>query len=170
MNVVLVNPEIPQNTGNIGRLCVATGSTLHLVGELGFSLDDYYVRRAGIDHWEQVRLIQHASYERFSGWVRQARADAQVWYFSTHGERLYTDVAFDVGDFLVFGCESTGLPGFICERAQKAERLLRIPVLPSVRSLNLANAVAIVLYEAFRKLSWRFPDDDSTGHGLTRTT
>ena len=148
MHVVLVAPEIPQNTGSIGRLCVATHSHLHLIDPLGFVVDDKHVRRAGLDYWEHVALTRHASWETFLA----ARPAGRLLFFAARpSARPYTDIRFAPDDVLVFGCESRGLPDAI--REAHADALHSIPILsPHVRSLNLANAVAIVLYEAVRQL------------------
>lgn len=147
VEIVLVAPEIPQNTGSVGRLCVATGSTLHLIEPLGFALDDKHVRRAGLDYWEHVVLRRHASWTAFE----RARPAGRVLCFSTRAPRSYLDVGYRADDLLVFGRESVGLPAEI--RAAYAEATHAIPLdSPHVRSLNLATAVAIVLYEARRQL------------------
>jgi tRNA (cytidine/uridine-2'-O-)-methyltransferase len=146
VHVVLVAPEIPQNTGSIGRLCVATDTTLHLVDPLGFVIDDRHVRRAGLDYWEHVRLARHATWEAFLA----TRPPGRLLCFSARSERPYTAVRFRPDDLLVFGGESRGLPPAI--RAAHADDTYGIPIRsPHVRSLNLANAVAIVLYEAIRQ-------------------
>jgi len=139
MHVVLVAPEIPQNTGSIGRLCVATGTTLHLIDPLGFTIDDRHLRRAGLDYWPHVRCARHASWEA-----------GRLLCFSARASRSYTTVRFREDDHLVFGSESRGLPAAI--RAAHAEATFGIPLASEhVRSLNLATAAAIVLYEALRQ-------------------
>jgi len=146
VHVVLVAPEIPQNTGSIGRLCVATNTTLHLVDPLGFVIDDRHLRRAGLDYWEHVALVRHATWEAFLG----ARPRGRLLCFSAHAPRSYTAVRYRPDDLLVFGGESRGLPPAI--RAAHTDDTYGIPIMsPHVRSLNLANAVAIVLYEAIRQ-------------------
>lgn len=147
MHVVLVAPEIPQNTGSIGRLCVATETTLHLIDPLGFIVDDKHVRRAGLDYWEHVRLARHASWEAFLA----ARPPGRLLLFAARPPgSSYTTVHYRDDDILVFGSESRGLPTAI--RAAHPEAVHTIPIYsPYVRSLNLANAVAIVLYEALRQ-------------------
>lgn len=145
-NVVLVEPEIPPNTGTIARLCAATGSRLHLVGPLGFRLTDRRLRRAGLDYWEGVDLVRHPDLAV----CLQATAAGRTYYFSTRGTRPYTAAAYRPGDFLVFGSESRGLPPEVLATAP--EHVLALPIqAPAVRSLNLATAVAIVLYEALRQ-------------------
>jgi len=146
MRVALVEPEIPQNTGSVARLCAATGTPLHLVGRLGFSLEDRYLKRAGLDYWPFVDLHVHDGWCGFSEQIASARCFA----FSSHGDSSYTEIAFREDDVLVFGGESRGLPDVV--RADLAP-LHRIPMPGAgVRSLNLANAVAIVLYEALRQV------------------
>lgn len=140
-------PEIPQNTGSIGRLCVATGSRLHLIDPLGFTIDDRHLRRAGLDYWPHVQWTRHASWPAFLG----ARPPGRILCFAARAPRSYTTVRYREDDLLVFGCESRGLPPAI--RAAHADSTLGIPLASEhVRSLNLANAVAIVVYEALRQL------------------
>ncbi|MEW5944864.1 MAG: tRNA (cytidine(34)-2'-O)-methyltransferase [bacterium] len=145
-NIVFVEPEIPQNAGSTARLCAAAGAALHLVGRLGFRTDSASVRRAGLDYWEHARVERHESVEALR---ELAGADARFFYFSSSARRLYTDIRYAPGDYLVFGRESTGLPRDLLER--NAGSCFRIPILPSVRSLNLATAAGIVLYEALRQ-------------------
>jgi tRNA (cytidine/uridine-2'-O-)-methyltransferase len=145
-NIVLIEPEIPPNTGNIGRLCAATGTHLHLVGKLGFSIDDKQVRRAGLDYWPEVKLHRWDSFEQ----LQQKYPQARYWYTSKKATRNYTKADYKPGDFLVFGKETLGLPEELLE--QVADQALRIPIFsPAVRSLNLANSAAIILYEALRQ-------------------
>jgi tRNA (cytidine/uridine-2'-O-)-methyltransferase len=143
LHVVLVNPEIPQNTGNIARMCAATGAVLHLVGELGFATDEKAVRRAGLDYWHLVRVVEHADFDS----CLAALAGPEPLLFATSAERSYLDAPYAPGSVLVFGRESVGLPEALL--ARYAARQYGIPMRRgSVRSLNLANAVAIVLYRA----------------------
>ncbi len=142
---MLVEPEIPQNTGNIARLAGATQSPLHLVGPLGFKIDDKSVRRAGVDYWHLVDVRQHESVPAF----RVAEPDARVRLFSATAERSYLEADLRPGDALVFGRESVGLPDALLQA--HPEHTYGIPTLGAVRSLNLANAVSIVLYEALRR-------------------
>ncbi|HEX8899536.1 MAG TPA: tRNA (cytidine(34)-2'-O)-methyltransferase [Chthoniobacterales bacterium] len=144
-NVVLVEPEIPPNTGNIGRLCLATGSTLHLVKPLGFSIDDRELKRAGLDYWKEVDL---ELWDSFAQLVRTRKASARFFFLTTKSDRAYYDVNFRAGDFLVFGRETKGLPESLL--AAHPEELLTIPM-RGTRSLNLATAVGIVLFEAVRQ-------------------
>ena len=144
-NVVLVEPEIPPNTGNIGRLCLATGSTLHLVRPLGFSLEQRQLRRAGLDYWDEVQLQLWDSFDA----LHQAQsADVRYFFLTTKAERPYYTVNFRNGDFLVFGRETKGLPHTLL--AANADDCITIPM-HGTRSLNLATAVAIVLFEAVRQ-------------------
>jgi tRNA (cytidine/uridine-2'-O-)-methyltransferase len=144
-NVVLVEPEIPPNTGNIGRLCLATGSTLHLIKPLGFAIDDRTLKRAGLDYWKEVEVRLWESFHE----LLQAREQAtRLFFLTTKSDRAYYDVRFRPGDFLVFGRETKGLPETML--AANRERLVTIPM-HGTRSLNLATAVAIVLFEAVRQ-------------------
>jgi len=145
-HIVLVEPEIPPNTGNIGRLCAATGTVLHLVGKLGFSLDDKHMKRAGLDYWPEVNLQRWDSLEE----LQDNFPNGRFWYMSKKAEKNYTQVEFSAGDFLVFGKETKGLPEELLNRVE--EMALRIPIFSSaVRSLNLANSASIILYEALRQ-------------------
>ena len=148
LHVVLVEPEIAANAGAIGRTCVAAGAMLWLVRPLGFHLDDRHRRRAGLDYWE------HLSWRVVDGLdeVVAAVGIDRLWSFSTKGGRSYAGVAYAPGDALVFGAESRGLPGHWLAASATADRLVRIPIRPEARSLNLANAVAIGLFEAVRQL------------------
>jgi len=146
MHVALVEPEIPPNTGSIARLCAATGTPLHLIGRLGFSIDDKHLKRAGLDYWPYVDVRQHPDWESFTAQIPGRRLG-----FSARATRPYTAIEFAPGDVLVFGCETRGLPAPI--KAELAGELYAIPITSShVRSLNLATAVAVVLYEARRQL------------------
>jgi tRNA (cytidine/uridine-2'-O-)-methyltransferase len=147
LHVVLWEPEIPPNTGNVARLCAATGSALHLVGRLGFRLDDRSLRRAGLDYWSAVEVHRHVTWEDFAA----AASPRRCWCFSAHARRPYTDVAFRDGDCLVFGSESRGLPPGLLDRYTGQTLLIPMPG-DSVRSLNLATAVGIALYEALRQV------------------
>ena len=145
-NVVLVEPEIPPNTGNIGRLCLATDSRLHLVKPLGFSIDDRALRRAGLDYWQDVKV---SVWESFAELQQAQSSDSRFWYFTTKSTRPYWDQAFQPGDFLVFGRETKGLPEPLL--SENPEATLTIPMSAKTRSLNLATAVGIVLFEAVRQ-------------------
>lgn len=146
MHVVLVTPEIPPNTGSIGRLCVATDTVLHLIEPLGFVIDDKHLRRAGLDYWPHVQVVRYPDWEAFLA----AKPPGRLLCFSARVDRPYTAVAYRPDDFLVFGSESRGLPPAI--RDAYAGNTYGIPIKGQhVRSLNLANAVAVVLYEALRQ-------------------
>lgn len=144
-NIVLFEPEIPQNTGNIARLCACTGSKLFLVGKLGFSLTDKYTKRAGLDYWESVDMEKFDSLEQ----LQAQHNGAKFYYLTTKTKQSYFDVKFNDGDFLVFGPESRGLPEQLL--TENKETAITIPMLPNQRSLNLSNSVAIVTYEAIRQ-------------------
>ena len=146
-HVVLYQPEIPQNTGNIGRTCLAIGAKLWLVRPLGFRVDEKSLRRAGLDYW------QHVDWEVVDNWdeLLGRLPDKRPWLFSKRAEQIYTEAAFGLGDVFVFGNEDTGLPDSLC--ASFNDRMLRIPIQQPVRSLNLANAVAVVVFEAVRQNS-----------------
>lgn len=145
-HVVLYQPEIPPNTGNVIRLCANAGASLHLIRPLGFELDDRRLRRAGLDYHEYARVQAHDSLESFAALVKPARLLA----CSTRGRITYSDMAFQTNDALLFGPETRGLPADILDGISPEQRL-RIPMLPNNRSLNLSNAVAIILYEAWRQ-------------------
>jgi tRNA (cytidine/uridine-2'-O-)-methyltransferase len=142
--IVLVDPEIPPNTGNIARTCAATGTPLHLVGALGFQLSDKYLKRAGLDYWEHVDLHYHPDFASF----RQQSQSRLVFTSARRGQPVW-DFVFAPGDCLVFGSESQGLPADLLD---SAENIVTIPIFGAVRSLNLANAVAVVLFEGLRQL------------------
>src|SRR5690606_19386705 len=144
-HIVLVEPEMPQNTGNIARTCAATGAILHLVKPLGFSLDDRYVKRAGLDYWDRVRLYTYDSFEELAASFPGRR----FFCATTKAVKSYTEFQFRDGDLLVFGKETAGLPAQLLERYR--DTCIRIPMLPENRTLNLSNAAAIVLYEALRQ-------------------
>lgn len=145
-NIVLVEPEIPQNTGNISRTCAVTGCILHLVHPLGFSVDDRYLKRAGLDYWKDLEIFYYDSYDE----VENMHPNSRFYLFSTHASaKCYSDIEYKAGDFLVFGKETAGLGEKIL--SSRIDKAARIPMLPEKRSLNLSNSVAIVVYEAFRK-------------------
>jgi len=143
-NIVLVEPEIPPNTGNVGRLCLATRSTLHLVGPLGFSIDDRQLKRAGLDYWDEVDVREWSNLDE----LRRANASARFFYLTTKATQPYFEVRFRPKDFLVFGRETKGLPERVLEEHRGS--CITIPM-HGTRSLNLATAVAIVLFEAMRQ-------------------
>lgn len=149
LNIVLFQPEIPQNTGNIARTCVLTNSKLHLIKPLGFDLSEKQVRRAGLDYWPYLQLEIHESYEA----LREKYPEGTFYFSTTKGNKYYNEVNFKEGDFIVFGRESSGLPDYI--REDNKEKLIRLPMLEtSTRSLNLSNTVAIVAYEALRQMEF----------------
>ena len=147
MNIVLLEPEIPPNTGNIARLCAATRTTLHLIEPLGFKLDDTQLKRAGMDYW------QHVTWHRWKNWSDfhlQLAPASTLWLIESEGPKRYTDVQFSPSDFLIFGRETAGLPKPLLEAY--SQNWLRIPMFnPAARSLNLSNCVALVLFEALRQ-------------------
>ena len=151
MHVVLLEPEIPPNTGNVARLCAATRSCLHLIEPFGFKLDDTRLKRAGMDYWK------HVEWHRWPNWTafRKAVPDgARLWFVESKGPRLYTEVSFAADDYLVFGRETAGLPKMLLQR--NPDRWLRIPMFHGqARSLNLSNCVALVLFEALRQQGFK---------------
>lgn len=144
-HIVLVEPEIPQNTGNIARTCAVTGAALHLVRPLGFSVDDRSLRRAGLDYWDKLDVSYYDSFAE----LEERHPDARFFLLSTHAKRSYAEAAYRDGDFLVFGKETAGLGPALLNR--RSEDAVRIPMRSGLRSLNLSNAVALVLYEALRQ-------------------
>lgn len=154
MNVVLVEPEIHQNVGNVGRTCVGTGTPLHLVGRLGFSLDDKHLKRAGLDYWPKLDLRLHKDFPAF---LQTAGPQPELLFFSAEAERDFRSAPYRPGCHLIFGKESEGLPPALRERHR--ERLYRVPHSSRIRSLNLATCVGIVLFEALRNLGtpYSFP-------------
>ena len=149
VNVVLLEPEMPANTGNIGRTCVATGTRLHLIRPLGFQLTDRMIRRAGLDYWPQLDVTVYDDYEDF----RQKNPEARIYMATTKSRNLYTEPEYEENCFLMFGRESAGLPEELL--AEHPENTIRIPMLGDTRSLNLANSVAVVVYEALRHQDFR---------------
>ena len=147
-HVVLFRPEIPPNTGNIARLCVGANCHLHLIKPLGFSLDEKQVRRAGLDYWEHLSLTVHETYYDF---IEENQPGDRVFLITKFGPTRYTDVSFQHGDVLVFGSETKGLPAALRDQ-YPASRLLHIPMTRNVRSLNLSNACAILMYEGLRQV------------------
>ena len=148
LNLVLVEPEIPQNTGNIARTCAATGCRLHLVRPLGFAVTDKHLKRAGLDYWSDVEVVFHDSLESFL----EKHGAESLWLATTKGTLTPDAVPFADGDWLVFGKETAGLPADLI--ASHPHRGVRIPMRPGARSLNLANAAAVLTYEALRQLGW----------------
>jgi tRNA (cytidine/uridine-2'-O-)-methyltransferase len=153
LHVALFKPEIHPNTGNIARLCAANGLPLHLIGPLGFRIDDRSIRRAGLDYWPFVDLRREQDLDE----LKMGLPESRLLYFSSHAQRLYTEVEYRIGDCLIFGPESKGLPDAVLK--ENPELALKIPMrTPNVRSLNLAAAVAIAVYEALRQIALQVPD------------
>lgn len=155
LNIVLYEPEMPLNTGNIGRTCVITGSRLHLIEPLGFQLTSKMIKRAGLDYWDRLDVTRYMDYGDFL----DRNPGARIFFATTKGKHRYTDVTYRDGDYLMFGKESAGIPEEIL--VKHPESCIRIPMLPEERSLNLANSVAIVTYEALRQLN--FPGLETEG-------
>lgn len=148
LNIVMVEPEIPQNTGNVARTCAATGARLHLVGPMGFKLDDRKLKRAGLDYWHLLDITYYDSLEEFF-----SKNQGEFFFFSTKAPRRHTDVRYPDGCYLFFGKETAGLPEALL--FQNKDRGVRIPMLSEARSLNLSNSVAVGVYEALRQ--WNYP-------------
>lgn len=150
LNIVLVEPEIPANTGNIARTCAVTGAQLHLVKPLGFSIEDKHLKRAGLDYWPYLNVIVHDSLDDFFA----STAGAICYFCSTKAKKAYHEIQYEDGCFLLFGKETKGLPETLIH--SKPQQSIRIPMKPGLRSLNLSNSVSIVVYEALRQ--WGFPE------------
>lgn len=148
LNIVLVEPEIPQNTGNIARTCAATGSRLHLVKPLGFSVDDKHLKRAGLDYWSMVNIYYYDSFAE----LKSQYSDGLFFYSTTKAKKRYTEAVYKENCFIVFGKETAGLPKLLLE--ENKEFCIRVPMINDARSLNLANSVAIVAYEALRQIGF----------------
>ena len=145
LNIVLYEPEIPQNTGNIARLCACLGAKLYLVGRLGFQLSDKYLKRAGLDYWDKLEIEHVDTFEE----LISKNSDSKFYFFTTKKDTLYTEVQYNQGDFLVFGPETRGIPEDILDK--NLDYCVKIPMKKETRSLNLSNSVAIGAYEAFRQ-------------------
>ena len=145
LNIVLFEPEIPANTGNIGRTCVATGARLHLIEPLGFRLNEKSIKRAGMDYWEHLDVTRYINFEDFL----EKNPDAKIYMATTKGQHVYTEVNYEPDCYIMFGKESAGIPEEIL--VQNPDNCIRIPMLSEIRSLNLSNSVAVVLYEALRQ-------------------
>ncbi len=145
MHIVLLEPEIPQNAGNIARTCAVTNSVLHLIRPLGFSVEDKYLKRAGLDYWKLLDIRYYDNYADFC----EKNPDARLWMATTKARHIYTDVTYGENDYIMFGKESAGIPEELL--LENRERTIRIPMLAAARSLNLSNSVAIVIYEAMRQ-------------------
>ena len=155
LNVALIEPEIPQNTGNIARTCAATGASLHLVKPLGFSIDDRYLKRAGLDYWHLLDIKVYENSDEFF----EKNKDKKMFFATTKADKTYCEVSYPEDCFIVFGKETNGLPEDLLER--RLEDTIRIPMIEEARSLNLSNSVAIIVYEALRQLD--FPTLKNTG-------
>lgn len=185
MNIVLHEPEIPFNTGAIGRTCVATKSTLHLIKPYGFILNDKNIKKAGMDYWSLLKLREYISYEEFMAGVEEEKREMEkassentasenapkasialpkVWYATTKAHKTHTEVSFSSNDYIVFGKESAGIPEEIL--VDNEEQCIRIPMLEEARSLNLSNSVAIILYEALRQQDFPFLSKEGALHHL----
>lgn len=150
LNIVLHQPEIPQNTGNIGRTCVATGAVLHLIEPLGFSLNEKQLKRAGMDYWNKLDVRRYINFEDFLGQNPAiGEGTVRIWMATTKAKHVYSDVKIGPDDYIMFGKESAGIPEEIL--VEHEETCIRIPMLDQIRSLNLSNSVAVVLYEALRQ-------------------
>ena len=160
MHIVLHQPEIPGNTGNIGRTCVATGTSLHLIEPLGFRLDEKSIRRAGMDYWEHLDVERYMNFAEF----QEKHPGAKIWMATTKAKKAYTEAAYAPDDYIMFGKESAGIPEEIL--VEHEESCIRIPMLPAIRSLNLSNSVAIVLYEALRQQGFRQMQKEGELHRL----
>lgn len=159
LNIVLHEPEIPYNTGNIGRTCLSAGAALHLIEPLGFILNDRRIKRAGLDYWDRLDVTRYMNYQSFL----EKHAGARIWYATTKAHQCYSDVNYAPDDFIMFGKESAGIPEEILVENEAA--CIRIPMMEDCRSLNLCNSAAIVLYEALRQNG--FPGLEKKG-GLHR--
>ena len=149
MNIILHQPEIPANTGNIGRTCVATGTSLHLIEPLGFRINEKELKRAGMDYWDNLDVHRYMNFDEFL----QKNPGAKIWMATTKAKQVYSDVGFGPDDFIMFGKESAGIPEEIL--IEHEQSCIRIPMLDDIRSLNLSNSVAIVLYEALRQQDFK---------------
>ena len=153
MNIVLLNPEIHVNTGNIGRTCVLTNTKLHLIKPLGFELDDKKIKRAGLDYWKNVQLFVWENLEHF--WQENIENNnAKIYFATTKTKQRYSDVKYEENDYIMFGPESRGIPEGILNK--NPERCITIPMIPMGRSLNLSNSAVVILYEAYRQLGFNF--------------
>ena len=160
MNIILHQPEIPGNTGNIGRTCVAAGVSLHLIEPLGFRLDEKSLKRAGMDYWSLLDVHRYMNFQDF--WNQNP--GAKIWMATTKARRTYTEVQYGPDDFIMFGKESAGIPEEIL--VDHEDTCIRIPMLPTIRSLNLSNSVAIILYEALRQNGFRGLEQEGRLHRL----
>lgn len=160
MNIVLLEPEIPANTGNIGRTCVATGTSLHLIEPLGFRLDEKSIKRAGMDYWQKLEVNRYINYQDFL----EQNHPARIFMATTKAHKTYADVTYGPNDYIMFGKESAGIPEEYL--VENEENCIRIPMLGETRSLNLSNSVAIILYEALRQQGFDGLNEDGQLHRL----
>ena len=161
MNIVLLEPEIPENTGNIGRTCVAAGACLHLIRPFGFILNEKGIKRAGLDYWDKLNVSDYVNYKDFM----EKNPAARLWYATTKAEKTYVQADFKKDDFIMFGKESAGIPDEIL--VENRERCIRIPMLEEERSLNLSNSVAVILYEALRQTGFEGLKKEGKLHHLS---
>lgn len=161
MNIVLHQPEIPGNTGNIGRTCVATGTSLHLIEPLGFRLDEKSLKRAGMDYWPLLDVHRYMNFQEF----QSRHPGAKIWMATTKARQNYTEVTYGLDDFIMFGRESAGIPEEIL--VDHENTCIRIPMQPTIRSLNLSNSVAIILYEALRQTGFSGLEQEGQLHRLS---
>ena len=161
LNIVLHEPEIPANTGNIGRTCVAAGARLHLIGPLGFSLSEKALRRAGMDYWKDLDVTVYIDYKDFL----EKNPGAKIYMATTKAEKVYTEVSYEPDCYIMFGKESAGIPEEIL--VENRENCVRIPMMEKIRSLNLGNSAAIVLYEALRQNGFAGMEKEGALHRLT---
>ncbi len=161
MNIVLLEPEIPFNTGAIGRTCVATATSLHLIRPYGFILSDKKLKRAGLDYWEKLDLHEYNNYDSFM----EQNPGAKIWYATTKARQTYADVSFEPDDFIMFGKETAGIPEEVL--IQHPDACIRIPMYKDERSLNLSNSAAIVLYEALRQNNFSGLECEGNLHNLS---
>ena len=161
MNIVLLEPEIPENTGNIGRTCVATDTALHLIRPYGFILNERGIKRAGLDYWGSLNVTEYINYAEFL----EKNPGAVIWYATTKAEKTYDEARFSDGDFIMFGKESAGIPEEIL--IENRDRCIRIPMAEDQRSLNLSNSAAVILYEALRQTGFRNLVKEGSLHRLS---
>ena len=161
LNIVLLEPEIPANTGNIGRTCVASGTRLHLIGPLGFSLSEKALKRAGMDYWKNLDVTTYIDYQDFL----EKNPGVKIYMATTKAHRVYTEVSYEEGCYIMFGKESAGIPEEIL--VQNEENCIRIPMMEEIRSLNLGNSVAIVMYEALRQNRFAGMEKEGQLHRLS---
>ncbi|MCR5387915.1 MAG: tRNA (uridine(34)/cytosine(34)/5-carboxymethylaminomethyluridine(34)-2'-O)-methyltransferase TrmL [Lachnospiraceae bacterium] len=162
-NIVLLEPEIPQNTGNIGRTCVATGTKLHLIEPLGFSINEKALKRAGMDYWKDLDVTTYVDYNDFL--EKNPAAKERMFFATTKGKHIYSDAHFEDGDYIMFGKESAGIPEEIL--VEHPEQCIRIPMINEIRSLNLSNSVAVVLYDALRQTGFAGMQTEGELHRLS---